>query len=89
MADFRPVVIAPWVANYPRERFANIVYAATSATELDTGARPAGKTRAGSVFITDGGLPNPYQGLPAYWAHEVAAIRARDLTVASPEKPRP
>ena len=29
-ADFRPLVTAPWVANYPPDRFANIVYAARS-----------------------------------------------------------
>jgi hypothetical protein len=87
-ADFRPVVIAPWAANYPRERFAHIVYAVKSAADLNRALDAAGKTRAGSVFITDGRLPNPYQGLPAYWDQEVAAIRARDLTVASPEKPR-
>ena len=33
-ADFRPVVTAPWVVNYPRERFANIVYAAESSTDM-------------------------------------------------------
>ena len=88
-ADFRPMVTAPWVVNYPRERFAHIVYAAKSATDLIGVLDAAGQTRAGSVFITDGGLPNPYRGLPAYWAQEVAAIRARDLTAALREKSRP
>ncbi len=83
-ADFRPVATAPWVANYPRERFAHIVYAAKSATDLNRALDAAAKARAGSVFITDGRLPNPYRGLPAYWDQEVGAIRARDLTVASP-----
>ena len=81
--NFRPMVIAPWVANYPRQRFANIVYGATSATDLMQALDRAGHTRAGSVYITDGRLPNPYQGLPNYWGHKVAAIRARDLTLAS------
>ncbi len=81
--NFRPMVIAPWVANYPRRRFANIVYAATSATDLMQALDQAGHTRAGSVYVTEGRLPNPYQGLPNYWGHEVAAIRARDLTLAS------
>jgi Spherulation-specific family 4 len=88
-ADFRPLVTAPWVANYPRERFANIVYGATSETDLIRALDKAGQTRAGSVFITDGRLPNPYRGLPAYWAQEVATIRARDLTLASGKKRMP
>jgi hypothetical protein len=81
--NFRPMVIAPWVANHPRARFANIVYGATSATDLMQALDKAGHTRAGSVYITDGALPNPYDGLPNYWGPEVAAIRARDLTLAS------
>ncbi len=84
--DFRPMDTAPWVANYPRERFANIVYAARSKTDLIYTLDQAGQNRAGSVYITDGRLPNPYQGLPAYWGQEVAAIRARDLTLASRKK---
>jgi Spherulation-specific family 4 len=73
-SDYRPLATAPWVANYPRERFANIVYGATSVSDLIRVLDKAGQTRAGSVFITDGRLPNPYRGLPAYWAQEVAAI---------------
>ena len=84
--NFKPMVIAPWVANYPRERFANIVYAATSATDLMQVLDDAGLARAGSVYVTDGGLPNPYRGLPVYWGREVAAIRARDPTLAPPKE---
>jgi hypothetical protein len=84
--NFRPMVTAPWVANHPRERFANIVYSATSATDLMQALAQAGQTRAGSVYVTDGGLPNPYRRLPAYWGQAVAEIRARDLTLASPKE---
>jgi hypothetical protein len=84
--DFRPMATAPWVAHYPRERFANIVYAATSKNDLIQALDQAGQNHAGAVFITDGTLPNPYRGLPAYWGQEVAAIRARDLTLASRKK---
>jgi hypothetical protein len=88
-ADFRPMVTAPWVANYPPERFANIVYAVTAETGLLRALDKAGQTRAGSIYITDGRLPNPYRGLPAYWTQQVAAIRARDLTLASREQRMP
>ena len=30
-------------------------------------------SHAGSFYITDGELPNPYRGLPPYWLQEVAA----------------
>jgi hypothetical protein len=89
LSSSRPLVIAPWFANYPPERFANIVYAAKSTTDLMRAVRAAGRAHAGAVFITDGALPNPYQGLPAYWAQEVAAIWAQDLTAASRERLTP
>jgi hypothetical protein len=77
-ADFQPLAIAPWVANYPPDRFANIVYGVRSDTNLHRALGKARQSNAGSIFITDGGLPNPYAGLPFYWAREVAAIRAPD-----------
>jgi Spherulation-specific family 4 len=84
--SFRPMVTAAWVANYPRERFANIVYAATSQTDLIRALDQARLNRAGSIYITDGRFPNPYRGLPAYWGNEVAAIRARHLSLGSRRK---
>src|SRR5205807_1224352 len=39
---------------------------------------------AGSVYLTDQNLPNPYAQLPSYWDQEVAAIQAADA-VAAPE----
>ena len=39
------MVTAPWAANYPRERFAHIVYAVKSAADLNRALDAAGKTR--------------------------------------------
>jgi hypothetical protein len=85
-AEFMPLLTAPWILNYPRDRFANIVYAATSETDVMRALDKAEQTHAGSVYITDGELPNPYRGLPPYWAREVAEICVRDLTGAALEK---
>jgi hypothetical protein len=85
-ADFKPLVTAPWVANYPSERFANIVYAAASNADRSRALDKAARSHAGSVYITHGSLPNPYDGLPHYWVEEVAAIRARDLSASSRQR---
>ncbi len=79
-AHFQPFITAPWVANHPPNRFANIVYALKSTTELHRAFVAARRTNAGSVFVTDGGLPNPYAGLPHYWVQQVAALRPPILT---------
>jgi hypothetical protein len=87
-AHFKPFITAPWVANHPPNRFANIVYALKSTAELHRAFVAARRTNAGSVFITDGGLPNPYAGLPHYWVQQVAALRAPVLTESTSARGR-
>jgi len=82
-ADFRPNLTAPWVLENPPARFANIVYAVKSDADLIRALDKATRAHAGSIYITDGEMPNPYRGLPPYWARELASIRARDLTASS------
>jgi hypothetical protein len=83
-ADYKPFVSAPWVANYPRARFSNIVYGVENVAEMQQALAKAARTNTGAVHISDGELPNPYGGLPSYWARQVAAIQAQCLS-ASPE----
>jgi hypothetical protein len=87
-ADYQPTGPSPWVADYPPRRFANLVYAVHDAQGMQQALTDARKKNAGSVFITDDKLPNPYRGLPRYWTEELAAIAALDLpaplAVASP-----
>ena len=84
--DFKPMAIAPWAENYPADRFVNIVYGATSESDLSRAIERSVGAHAASVFITDGAMPNPYQGLPRYWARELALIRTRNLTAEAPRK---
>ena len=76
-ANYKPFVSAPWVANHSRARFSNIVYGVGSAAAMQRTLAKAGETNTGCVHITDGVLPNPYGGLPLYWARQVAAIQAQ------------
>jgi hypothetical protein len=62
-----------WFQGYPSDRFANTVYDVPASSMLaDLGK--AVRSNAGSVYITDQNLPNPYGQLPSYWNHEVAAV---------------
>jgi hypothetical protein len=63
-----------WFLNYPSDRFSNIVFSVPTAAEMLADLRKAEQLNAGSVFITDQGLPNPYSQLPSYWNQEVAAL---------------
>jgi hypothetical protein len=80
-----------WFQSFPSNRFSNIVFdvladagspGTSSAMLADLGK--AIQFNAGSVYITDQNLPNPYAQLPSYWNQEVSAIQAADA-VAVPE----
>lgn len=67
--------IPAWATNYPASMFVNIVYA-TSASELANALQLSVQRNVGTVFITDGTLPNPYGALPSYWSSLVASTQA-------------
>jgi hypothetical protein len=82
-AAYDPDAVAPWTAGHSRRRFAAIIYeVATAPTGRDTMVR-ARRNGSGSVYVTDRTMPNPYLGLPRYWADLVAAIRARNACEAT------
>jgi hypothetical protein len=87
-AAYDPQKDAPWLAGCPSSRIANIVYdVGTAAAGRETLAR-AKRTRAGSVYITDQRMPNPYLRLPRYWADELGALRTMNETSQPPATPK-
>jgi hypothetical protein len=67
--------IPAWATNYPASMFANIVYS-TSAAQLASALQLSVQRNVGTVFITDGALPNPYDALPSYWSTLVSSTQA-------------
>ena len=85
-AGYDPRAAMPWTAGHPPHRFAAIVYdVKTPSACRDTLAR-AIRTGAGSVYVTDQKMPNPYLGLPPYWADQVAAVRAMNDRPPTPPR---
>ena len=74
-ARYRDSRVPGWVSQYPPGRFANTIYA-TSSAEFENALHQSAGANAGNVFITDRSGTNPYSGLPAYWAHESASVAA-------------
>jgi hypothetical protein len=68
-----------WFQSYPRDRFSNIVYDVPDSATMRADLNRAVGLNAGSVFITDQTLPNPFAQLPSYWNQEVAAIQAANV----------
>jgi hypothetical protein len=67
--------IPAWATSYPSSMFANIVYS-TSAAQLASALQLSVQRNVGTVFITDGALPNPYSQLPSYWSTLVSSTQA-------------
>ena len=85
-AGYDPRAAMPWTAGHPPHRFAAIVYdVKTPSAGRDTLSR-AIRAGAGSVYVTDQKMPNPYLGLPPYWADQVAAVRAMNERPPTPPR---
>jgi len=75
-AGYDPRTARPWTAGHPARRFAAIVYGVPTPSDGSVALSRAIRSGAGSIYITDQKMPNPYLGLPPYWADQVAAVRA-------------
>lgn len=70
-ADYVTATIPSWAASYPDYRFSHLVYS-TSAADLPNALALASSRNVGWVYVTDAGLPNPYNVLPSYWSSLVS-----------------
>ena len=73
-ADYLGWQAPAWVSRFPAGRFAHLVHAASQPDMARVCARSKGQN-AGSMFVTDDVMPNPWDTLPAaaYWGEELTA----------------
>lgn len=74
----RPGIAAPaWERTAPAWRFWHLVHSVANLTEAQEMLGLSVDYRAGTVFVTDLTLPNPWLGLPAsnIWSAQVAQVR--------------
>jgi len=75
-ASFESDSVPSWVNNYPPDRFAQVIYD-TPEPDLSAVVSESWSRRAGNLFVTDLGEPNPYGALPSYWSAEAGAVAAQ------------
>jgi hypothetical protein len=73
--QYQSAHVPGWVSRYPASKFAHTVYA-VPAPQLAGVVKMSRERQAGYLYVTDRSGPNPYDGLPAYWHRETAAIAA-------------
>jgi hypothetical protein len=74
-----------WVESYPASRFWHLVYSA-SVEQLPQVLEHARANRAGVVYVTDQGLPNPWGTPASYWEAERTAV-AQTATAGCSSQP--
>ena len=72
-ASYVPLRLPTWINRYPGTRFAHLVHATTS-SQLRTAMDLSKQRNAGFVYVTDDGMPNPWDRLPTYWTQELAQL---------------
>jgi hypothetical protein len=65
-----------WTHDYPAERYWHLVYDVPTAEAMHEVIRAARAHGAGLVYVTDRSMPNPWDGLPAYWEEERTGTRS-------------
>jgi hypothetical protein len=63
-----------YVTNYPRSKFAAIVYNLSTAAQMQSAVELAAQRDFGYVFATNDHGANPYDTLPSYWTSEVSYV---------------
>ena len=66
-----------WVAGYPANRFSMLAHATATATDMRAAIDLAVQRNIGFVYVTDDGLPNPWDTLPSYWQDELDYLEAQ------------
>jgi hypothetical protein len=63
-----------WRLRYRPDQFAALPHGVPSADAMEEMVRQAVEKGIGYIFVTDGEMPNPWLGLPTYWAELVEAV---------------
>ena len=74
LANYESFSELGWESGYARSRFWHLVYGASALSDLNRAFELAAGLTVGFMYVTDDGLPNPWDTLPsdAYWSAELS-----------------
>jgi hypothetical protein len=84
-ASYQKFRVPRWVRTFPRDKFWHLVHETGDAATMRRAVRFALQRHAGTVYVTDATMPNPWNRLPVYWREETGLVGA---LAASSETPR-
>jgi len=72
-----------YLSSYSGHQKSNFAYIGYTVSPLNAAFEAASSQYAGWLYITDAGLPNPYNVLPSYFMNEVAALDPSTATTTT------
>ncbi|MEH1841588.1 MAG: spherulation-specific family 4 protein [Nostoc sp.] len=69
-----------WLFNYPANKFAHLIHSTFGTTGMNDAIGLALKRNAGTIYVTDDVLPNPWDTLATYWTNELTAMTTKCST---------
>lgn len=76
-SSYQEFQLPRWVFTYPANRFAHLVYGVATTKAMKNTLSLSQKRNAGSVYVTEDDLPNPWDTLPGYWKQELKKLPAK------------
>jgi hypothetical protein len=74
--DWTPYIPDAYLSAYTPDRFAMLAYDVPEADSMCASAALAHQRGLGYVYLTDDGLPNPWDSLPTFWSAELDCLEA-------------
>lgn len=74
-SSYPSAVVPHWAFSYPSSRFSHLVYSA-SAAEMPNAVALSAQRNVQWLYVTDMGLPNPWNALPSYWSSLTALLKS-------------
>ena len=65
-----------WMADFPASRFYNVVHTTPNQADMENAVTLSTQRHIGNIYVTDLTEPNPYDGVPSFWAAELQAVEA-------------
>ena len=73
LTTYRRTRFPSWTAEFDSDKFWHLVYE-VDAQSLGATLALTARRRAGTVFVTDSTMPNPWDTVPTYWSEELRLV---------------
>ena len=74
MSKWPSYVPDTWIKDYEAKRFSMLAHTTSTINDMKSAIDLALKRNIGYIYVTDDGMPNPWNRLPTFWNEQVEYI---------------